>query len=211
MYLLDTNAISELRKGPRAHPNFQHWALRNDTTNFFLSVITILEIERGIKQVQSRDPHQYVVLRRWMEKYVLGNYADRILDVTVPVAMGAAQLHLPQTRPESDALIAATALVHDMAIVSRNVRDFEGTGVRIVNPWESSSSIYQANKNLDFLDSLHFAHAGDATNGEDHAVEMMNVAGFNDELHNRFSVLVAARINTAYVGVVIGDDGGHLF
>ncbi|WP_436697839.1 type II toxin-antitoxin system VapC family toxin [Nocardioides sp. BYT-33-1] len=133
-YLLDTNVVSELRK-PAADRRVVAWASALGKRDAFLSVVTIRELEAGVLLVERRDAEQGFRLRAWFEQSVLAGYADRILPVDLAVARRAAVLHVPDPRPERDALIAATALVHGFAVATRNVADFAPTGVRIVDPW----------------------------------------------------------------------------
>ncbi len=135
MYVLDTNAISELRKHERANRGLLAWADAVPETLFFLSAITIFEIELGTTRMERRDNQQGRTLRNWLDAVVLVNFGGRILPVDAAVAARAARLHVPDPRPERDALIAATALVHGMTIVTRNVADFAPTGVSVFNPW----------------------------------------------------------------------------
>ncbi|CAN7675499.1 type II toxin-antitoxin system VapC family toxin [Pararhizobium sp. LjRoot255] len=136
-YLLDTNVISELRKigDGRADANVVAWIGRENAASFFLSAITILELERGILGVQRRDARQGGRLRTWLDSYVRPEFAGRILSIDDAVATHCAHLHIPDRRNEVDALIAATALIHGLTVVTRNVKDFEGTGAIIVDPW----------------------------------------------------------------------------
>ena len=136
-YLLDTNVVSELRKigDGKADANVVAWVSREDATSFFLSAITILELERGILGVQRRDARQGARLRTWLDSHVRPEFAGRIVAVDEVVATRCAHLHIPDRRNEVDALIAATALVHGLTVVTRNVKDFEGTGAFIVDPW----------------------------------------------------------------------------
>ncbi len=138
MYLLDTNVISELRKAKssKADKNVVKWANSVSAASLFLSVITILEIEIGILLVERRDPTQGAILRSWLNAHVLPAFSDRILIIDIAVAQRCAKLHIPDPRSERDAIIAATALVHGMTVVTRNVDDFELTGVDIFNPWK---------------------------------------------------------------------------
>ena len=138
MYLLDTNIVSELRKAKsgKAEPRVLTWANGVSAASLFLSVITILEIETGTLLVERRDPTQGAVLRSWLDTQVLPAFPDRILPVDTAVAQRCARLHVPDRRSDRDALIAATALVHDMTVVTRNVEDFAPTGVGLLNPWE---------------------------------------------------------------------------
>lgn len=138
-YLLDTNVISELRKvgDGKANANVVAWVGSEDAARFFISAITVLELERGVLGVQRRDATQGARLRSWLDSHVRPEFAGRILSVDDAVATRCAHLHVPDRRNEADALIAATALVHDMIVVTRKVRDFEGTGVVVVDPWQS--------------------------------------------------------------------------
>jgi predicted nucleic acid-binding protein len=112
------------------------WANSVSATRLFLSVITILELETGILSVERRDPTQGAVLRSWLNAHVLPAFSDRTLVVNTAVAQCCAKLHVPDPRSDRDALIAATAIVHDMTVVTRNTVDFEPTGVALLNPWE---------------------------------------------------------------------------
>ena len=138
MYLLDTNVVSELRKAKsrKIHPRVLKWADNVSTESLFLSVITILELETGILMVERRDTKQGMILRSWLDTYVLPAFFDRILPIDTPVARCCAKLHVPNPRSDRDALLAATALIHSMTMVTRNVNDFTSTGVKILNPWE---------------------------------------------------------------------------
>lgn len=137
MYLLDTNVVSELRKAKtgRADKNVKAWADSVLTSSLFLSAITILELETGILLIERRDPAQGAVLRTWLDGHVLPAFSGRIFAVDVAVAQRCAKLHVPDPRAHRDSMIAATALVHGMTVVTRNVADFEPTGVEIFNPW----------------------------------------------------------------------------
>lgn len=135
MYLLDTNVISEIRK-TKADANVISWAKRVSTSSLFLSVITILELEIGVLLKEKKDPHQGAILRTWLDTHVLPAFSERILYIDLAVAQRCAKLHIPDRRSERDALIAATALVHGMTIVTRNVKDFDEIEVEIYNPWE---------------------------------------------------------------------------
>ncbi|MDF0696543.1 type II toxin-antitoxin system VapC family toxin [Rhizobium sp. MC63] len=137
-YLLDTNVVSELRKvgDGKADANVVAWAGAQDTASLCISAITILELERGILDVQRRDAAQGARLRAWMENQVRPAFAGRILPVDDAIATRGAHLHIPDRRNEVDALIAATALVLDLTVVTRNVRDFEGAGVVVLDLWQ---------------------------------------------------------------------------
>ncbi len=137
MYLLDTNVVSELRKvrSGKANPNVARWADNVETAALFVSAITIHELEIGILLASRKDPDKGVILREWMNQYVLPAFTDRVLPVDTAVALRSATLHVPDTRPLHDAFIAATALVHGMVVVTRNTSDFQTTGVEIIDPW----------------------------------------------------------------------------
>jgi toxin FitB len=137
MFLLDTNVVSELRKVQirKSNPGVAAWSGQVDARDLFISVITLEEIEIGILLAERRDPAKGGIFRSWMNRQVLPAFARRTLPVDTPVALRCAQLHVPDLRPERDALIAATALVHGLTVVTRNTPDFAGTGVRLLNPW----------------------------------------------------------------------------
>lgn len=137
MFLLDTNVVSELRKIRlgRADKNVAQWADSVDATQLFLSVITAQELEVGVLLAERRDPPQGAVLRAWLENHVLPAFEGRILPVDLKIAKRSAALHLPDPRPAMDSLIAATALVRGMTLVTRNVADFQSAGVAVFNPW----------------------------------------------------------------------------
>jgi predicted nucleic acid-binding protein len=137
-YLLDTNVISELRKfgSGKCDAKVEKWIASIDADATFISVVTLLEIEYGIVQIEQRDAAQGALLRAWFEGKVLPEYRNRMLPIDAAVARRCVRLHIPNRRSEMDVLIAATALVHDLTVVTRNARDFTGTGARIVNPWE---------------------------------------------------------------------------
>ena len=136
MYVLDTDVVSELRRPERAHPQVAAWAARTPLVLHFISSVTVYELEVGILLMERRDRAQGAVLRAWMDRQVLPRFEGRILSIDTAVARRAAALHVPDPRPERDAFIAATALVHAMTVVTRNVEDYRPTGVEVLNPWE---------------------------------------------------------------------------
>ena len=140
MYVLDTNVVSELRKvqAGKADANVAAWAERVDAADLFVSAITVMELELGILSIERKDSSQGALLRAWLEQHVLPEFSGRVLPVDTVVARRCARLHVPDRCSERDALIAATAIVHGMTVVTRNVADFVPTGVTILNPWESS-------------------------------------------------------------------------
>lgn len=137
MYLLDTNVISEMRKANsgKADANVIYWMKQVSTDWLYVSVITLLELETGILRVERRDQQQGAMLRHWLNNQVLPTFEHRTLAVDTAVARRCAALHVPDPRSDRDALIAATALVHDMIVVTRNTIDFAPTKVDMVNPW----------------------------------------------------------------------------
>lgn len=140
MFVLDTNVVSELRKVrlSKADTNVTAWTESVDASDLFVSAITIMELELGVLSIERKDATQGAMLRSWMEQHVLPEFAGRTLPVDTTVAQRCARLHVPDKRGERDALIAATALVHGMTVVTRNVADFKPTGVPTFNPWDVS-------------------------------------------------------------------------
>jgi len=139
MFLLDTNVVSELRKAKagKADVRVTAWTQSVPLGGLFLSVITILELESGVLMVERRDPVQGALLRTWLDQHVLPAFQNRVLPIDLAVAQRCAKLHIPDPRAERDALIAATALVHSMTVVTRNLADFEPMGVAVLNPWDA--------------------------------------------------------------------------
>jgi len=135
MFVLDTNVISELRHGkPQQSAEVRAWAKRQPSSRLFLSAITILELEMGILALERRTPPQGSALRIWLSG-VREAFAGQILPFTDSTATVCASLHVPHPRSERDAMIAATAIEHSFTVVTRNVSDFAGTGVALINPW----------------------------------------------------------------------------
>lgn len=141
MYVLDTNVVAELRKAKagKADKNVTVWAESVAPSSLFLSTVTVLELELGVLLMERRDRSQGAVLRTWMDGHVLPTFAGRILAIDTAVARRCAQLHVPNPKSERDAFIAATALVHGMTVVTRNVADFASTDAATLNPWEESA------------------------------------------------------------------------
>jgi toxin FitB len=135
-FLLDTNVVSELRKGARADRNVVAWFERLDTDELYLSVLVVGEIRRGIERIRRRDPKSAAAFDRWLSSLSAG-FEDRILPVDRHVAEEWGRMNVPNPLPVLDALMAATAKVHGFVLATRNVRDVASTGVRTLNPFAS--------------------------------------------------------------------------
>ena len=135
-FLLDTNVIAELRKGARANLHVRSWFETLDSDAIVLSVLTIGEIRRGIENVRRRDPATAKALERWLRRLV-AEHRDRILPVDLAVTEEWGRLNVPDPLPVIDALLAATAKVHGLTLVTRNVKDVARTGVELVNPFDA--------------------------------------------------------------------------
>ncbi len=137
MFLLDTNVVSELRKVSinKADKNVIAWAKKQSVGCLFISSISILEIEMGILQKERKDPQQAAILRTWLNTHVLKAFSDRVLPFDTSIAIQCAKLHVPDPKSERDAMIGATAKVHGMTLVTRNVEDFKHMKLDILNPW----------------------------------------------------------------------------
>ncbi|HPB73211.1 MAG TPA: type II toxin-antitoxin system VapC family toxin [Phycicoccus sp.] len=137
IYLLDTNVLSELRKRPGVvNEQVLTWSQRHSVSDFAVSVVSVWEIDLGIVRIERRDVRQGAVLRSWFSRAILGDLGPQILPIDRMTAVEVAALHVPDPRPERDALIAATAIVHGLTVVTRNVGDFVPMGVRVLNPWQ---------------------------------------------------------------------------
>ena len=139
MFVLDTNVVSELRKVRigKADANVTAWTESVDAADLFVSAITIMELERGVLSIERKDATQGAMLRSWLEQHVLPEFSGRTLPVDTAVALRCARLHVPDKRGKRGSLIGATALVHSMSVITRNVADFKPTGVAIIDPWEA--------------------------------------------------------------------------
>ncbi len=138
MFVLDTNVISELRKAAtgRANSGVTDWASSVHATLMFLSVISLHELEHGALLAEHSDPTKGAILRTWLDSSVNPAFEDRLLPITAEIARQSAALHVPNPVPFRDALIAATALHHDMTVVTRNTSDFDRfTNLTVANPW----------------------------------------------------------------------------
>ncbi len=138
MFLLATNVVSELRKvrSGKANPGVAAWAEKVPSVELFISAITIQELEHGVLLMERSDPTQGAMLREWLDQSVTAAFKNRVIAVDERVARSAAALHVPDPAPFRDALIGATALVHEMTVVTRDLKDFRRFhGVDILNPW----------------------------------------------------------------------------
>ena len=137
MFLLDTNVISELRQGkPKQNAQVVAWANGQIFDRFFLSAITVLELEKGVQALEHKQPPQGQALRRWLDG-VTDVFDGRTIPFSASMAKRCAALHFPNALSERDAMIAATALEHRFTVVTRNLKDFQSTGVQLLNPWEA--------------------------------------------------------------------------
>ena len=137
MFLLDSNVVSELRRAKAGGTNARlaAWARGTPVGSLFISAITVFELELGVLQRERRDAAQGAILREWLDKHVLPAFRDRILPIDAPVALRCARLHSPDPPSERDTLIAATALVHGLTVVTRSAGAFTRLGVSVLNPW----------------------------------------------------------------------------
>lgn len=138
MYLLDTNVITELRRAGngKADPNVTSWLQKQNAVELHISVINLFEMEMGVCRLERKDPVQAGALHRSLSKVFLRAFGNRILDITPDIATKAASLHVPDPRAERDTWIAATAIIHELTVVTRNVADFSHAPVQILNPWD---------------------------------------------------------------------------
>jgi len=132
-WLVDTNVLSELRKGVRAHVGIRAWFDDAREGELFTSVLVLGEIRRGIESIRRRDAPSALALEQWLAR-LASDFAERVLPVDARVADRWGNLNVPDPIPTVDGLLAATALVHDLILVTRNVRDVERTGVRLWDP-----------------------------------------------------------------------------
>lgn len=133
MFLVDTNVVSELRR-PTVNPGVRQWIEAADVNALFMSVVTDYELERGALLMEARDPVRARSLRAW-QGLLRDQFRSRMLDVTPAIARECAALNVPNPRPLAESLIAATALHHRMAVVTRNERDFNVPWLRVINPF----------------------------------------------------------------------------
>jgi predicted nucleic acid-binding protein len=134
-FLLDTNVISEARK-PAGNPNVRAWLASVRGADLFLSVLVLGEIQQGVERLRRRDPAQAAVFENWLER-LQRDYSNRIVPITVEVAEEWGRLNASRTLPVIDGLLAATAIVQSLTLVTRDVGDVVDTGVRVLNPFET--------------------------------------------------------------------------
>jgi predicted nucleic acid-binding protein len=132
-WLVDTNILSELRKGERANEGVRAWFADAHDDELFTSVLVIGELRRGVESIRRRDVPSALALEQWLSR-LSSNFSERVLQIDVEVAERWGRLNVPDPLPTVDGLLAATALVHDLVLVTRNVRDVERTGVRVLDP-----------------------------------------------------------------------------
>jgi len=138
MYLLDTNVVSELRAGKAKQSQaVRAWADKLPATQLYLSSVTVLELEMGVLRMQRKDASQGAVLRVWAEN-VISQFRGQVLPFTADTALLCANMHVPDPRSFRDSMIAATAREHSLTLATRNVADFDGLGIQMVNPWDHS-------------------------------------------------------------------------
>ncbi len=136
-YLLDTDVVASLRRKDRLAPSALKWLQAQIVDELHVSALTMMEIEVGIQKLERHDEGQASMLRAWKDGLLRREFRGRILDVDLAVCERCAALHVPDPRPEIDALIAATAIVKRLTLVTRNERDFAGMPVAVVNPWSA--------------------------------------------------------------------------
>lgn len=139
-YLIDTNVISELRKGDRSDPNVRHWFARHVSDELWISVLVVGELRRGVELIRRRDQAAADSLDRWLIS-VLRDFGDRILPITAPVAERWGRINVPDPLPAIDGFLAATAIEHDLTLATRNTADVASSGCRLVDPFAPPPSI----------------------------------------------------------------------
>ncbi len=137
MFLLDTNVVSALRRPDTAPASLVSWAAGVAVADLYLSAMTLYELELGVQRIERRDQAQGEMLRTWLSRAVRVQFRDRILPIDDAVAARCASLQVPDPRAERDSFIGATALVHRLVLVTRNIKDFAAMmGLEMFNPWD---------------------------------------------------------------------------
>ena len=139
-YLLDTNIISEIRKGPRCHPNVAAWYSNIEEESLYLSVLVLGEIRKGIEGLRDRDAGKANELDLWLEQ-LQTSFQSQILPVDTAISQEWGRLSSLHTVPVIDGLLAATATVHGLVLVTRNTRDFADLGIQLLNPFETRNLV----------------------------------------------------------------------
>lgn len=133
-YLLDTNVLSDARRGASA--SLDAWLAGQPLADLAISAVTLFELEHGVRIMERRDRRQGAALRGWLDDVVRASFDGRVLAVDDVVAVAAAALHVPDPMSVPDSLIGATAIVHGLSLVTRNIADFDHVDVRLLNPWD---------------------------------------------------------------------------
>jgi predicted nucleic acid-binding protein len=134
-FLLDTNILSELRKGARCDSNVSHWAAKESTQAHYISVLSLGEIRKGIELLRKKSPEKCIPLENWLEK-LHSDYANCTIPITAEISERWGELSSRRSLPVIDALLAATALEFGLTLATRNTKDFDGLGISIVNPFQ---------------------------------------------------------------------------
>jgi predicted nucleic acid-binding protein len=132
-WLVDTDVLSELRKGDRTNDGVRAWFSQAREDDLFTSVLVLGEVRRGIESIRRRDPTAAIALEQWLTRLAT-TFSERVLPVDTRIADRWGALNVPDPLPTVDGLLAATAIVHDLVLVTRNTRDVERTGVRLLDP-----------------------------------------------------------------------------
>ena len=138
-FLLDTVTVSEFRKIGRIDPRVDRWQHQHAGDEMWISVVTPLEIRKGVHLVRSKDPEFAKNLDQWLVNTVLPGFRHRMLGIDISIALQAAEYRAVHGLTPNDSLIAATAKIHDLTLATRNTADFTDCGIDLTNPWEHES------------------------------------------------------------------------